>query len=162
MGRREVRFYDQLAPELSLRVPRVYGSAYDEHDGSFVILMEDLAASGCTVSDGTVGVAPDAAARALARRDDVRFVIVGDGPLRPEVEAEARALGASSEHVIDLDADPAVEISGEEELLRDFVASGSGFEGVIGTEFILSRAASIDVSSGGGSGFTPNTVSVSH
>ncbi len=39
---------------------------------------------------------------------------------------------------------------GEEELLRDFVASGTGFEGVIGTEFILSRAAAIDVSVAGG------------
>lgn len=34
---------------------------------------------------------------------------------------------------------------GEEELLRDFVASGSGFEGVLGTEFILGRSAAIDV-----------------
>jgi hypothetical protein len=39
---------------------------------------------------------------------------------------------------------------GEEELLRDFVSSGTGFEGVVGTEFILSRAASIDVSFAGG------------
>mgnify|MGYP001821162960 FL=1 len=33
---------------------------------------------------------------------------------------------------------------GEEELLRDFVVSGSGFEGVIGTEFVLNRASAID------------------
>jgi len=65
MGRREVRFYDELAPRLEFRVPQVYGSAYDETDGSFVLVMEDLTLSGCTVSDGTVGVGADAAAVAL-------------------------------------------------------------------------------------------------
>jgi hypothetical protein len=38
---------------------------------------------------------------------------------------------------------------GEEELLRDFVASGSAFEGVLGTEFVLTRAAAIDVAVAG-------------
>jgi aminoglycoside phosphotransferase (APT) family kinase protein len=65
MGRREVRFYDDLAPRLRLRVPTVYASAFDETDGAFVLVMEDLTASGCTVSDGTVGVPPDSAAVAL-------------------------------------------------------------------------------------------------
>jgi len=65
MGRREVRFYDELAPQLAFRVPTVFGAAYDPADGSFVLCMEDLAATGCTVSDGTVGVPADGAATAL-------------------------------------------------------------------------------------------------
>lgn len=64
MGEREVRFYDQLAPSLTLRVPDAY-IALAEDDGSFVLLLEDLGAAGCLVSDGPMGVAPDAAAAAL-------------------------------------------------------------------------------------------------
>ena len=37
---------------------------------------------------------------------------------------------------------------GEEELLRDFNVSGSSFEGVLGTEFVLNRASAVDVSVG--------------
>ena len=59
MGRREVRFYDELAPHLGFRVPEVYGTAFDPDDGAFVLCMEDLTATGCTVSDGTVGVSAD-------------------------------------------------------------------------------------------------------
>jgi hypothetical protein len=44
---------------------------------------------------------------------------------------------------------------GEEELLRDFVVSGQSFEGVLGTEFVLNRAAAIDVA------FAANPFSVS-
>jgi len=65
MGEREVRFYAQLAPALSLRVPAVHAAHLDPADGSFVLLIEELAESGCTVSDGTVGVTPDSAAVAL-------------------------------------------------------------------------------------------------
>lgn len=64
MGVREARFYAELAAQLSLRVPRVH-AALHARDGAFALLLEDLVASGCTVSDGTRGVAPDAAAVAL-------------------------------------------------------------------------------------------------
>ena len=37
---------------------------------------------------------------------------------------------------------------GEEELLRDFVVSGSSFEGVLGTQYVLNRAAAIDLAVG--------------
>ena len=64
-------------PGSTFRVPRVYGTAYDDTDGSLLLVMEDLTLSGCTVSDGTVGVGADAAAVALgelavlhARYDD--------------------------------------------------------------------------------------------
>jgi hypothetical protein len=65
MGPREVRFYRDLAPHLALRVPAVHVALLDERDGTFVLLMEDLEASGCRVSDGTWGVGTDAAAEAL-------------------------------------------------------------------------------------------------
>jgi hypothetical protein len=65
MGPKEVRFYDELAPRTSLRTPLVHGSALDEDSGDFVLVLEDLVASGCTIPDGTRGVGPDAAARAL-------------------------------------------------------------------------------------------------
>lgn len=41
----------------------------------------------------------DAAARVVARRPRTRFVIVGDGPLRPELEAQVLRLGLR-EHVV--------------------------------------------------------------
>ena len=65
MGRREALFYATLAPSLPLRVPDAYVAVHDDRDGSFVLLLEDLAMSECAVSDGTWGVAPDSAARAL-------------------------------------------------------------------------------------------------
>lgn len=64
MGVNEARFYERLAPALDLRVPVPHAS-YVEDDGGFVMVLEDLAASGCTPYDGLTGVAPDAAATAL-------------------------------------------------------------------------------------------------
>lgn len=65
MGPREVQFYAQLATQLDMRVPEVYVAEHEAMDGAFLLLMEDLVARGCGVSDGTVGVTPDAAAGAL-------------------------------------------------------------------------------------------------
>ena len=65
MGRREERFYATLAPSVRLRVPACYATAFDPSTGDFVIVLEDIVAGGCTISDGTVGVAPDSAAVAL-------------------------------------------------------------------------------------------------
>jgi hypothetical protein len=65
MGLREAQFYARLAPELDMRLPAVHAAQLDETDGAFVLLIEDLVASGCSVSDGTQGVPIDPAARAL-------------------------------------------------------------------------------------------------
>ena len=64
MGEREASFYTDVAPSVDLRVPRAYyaGSA---DDGSFALVLEDLAAEGCAFSDGGWGVTADAAAAAL-------------------------------------------------------------------------------------------------
>ncbi|MCU1484310.1 MAG: hypothetical protein JWN67_1056, partial [Actinomycetia bacterium] len=64
MGRKEALFYATLAPSLDLRTPEVH-AAHHGDDGGFALLLEDLTTTGCTVSDGTVGVSADAAAVAL-------------------------------------------------------------------------------------------------
>jgi hypothetical protein len=64
MGANEARFYERLAPALDLRVPTSH-AALVEDDGGFVMVLEDLADSGCAPYDGITGVAPDAAAVAL-------------------------------------------------------------------------------------------------
>ena len=65
MGPREARFYADLAPQLALRVPEVHVAAVGADDREFVVLLEDLKASGCRVSDGTWGITRDGAAQAL-------------------------------------------------------------------------------------------------
>lgn len=70
MGVREAQFYADIAPSVGLRVPRSYGAATAD-DGNFILLLEDLAATGCAFSDGAWGVTADAAAVAL--EDLARF-----------------------------------------------------------------------------------------
>lgn len=65
MGLREALFYERLAPALPLRVPAVHVVRHDARDGAFVLLLEDLGSTGCTVSDGPTSVTPASAARAL-------------------------------------------------------------------------------------------------
>ena len=64
MGEREVRFYEQLAAKSPMRVPAVL-VAVAQPDGAFILLLEDLEATGCRVSAGPEGVPPDSAADAL-------------------------------------------------------------------------------------------------
>lgn len=64
MGIREAWFYDRLAHRIDLRVPQVHAVETNDQD-EFLILLEDLKTNGCTVSDGTYGVTPDAMAVAL-------------------------------------------------------------------------------------------------
>jgi hypothetical protein len=65
MGPKEVRFYRDLAPSLPLRVPELHVGIHDATDDSFVLLLEDLTASGCEVSDGTRGVRTSEASSVL-------------------------------------------------------------------------------------------------
>ncbi len=64
MGVNEARFYERLAPLLDLRVPRPH-AAFTDAGGGFVMVLEDLEATGCTPYDGLSGVTADAAAAAL-------------------------------------------------------------------------------------------------
>jgi len=65
MGLREARFYERLAPYVDMRVPEAYVARCDPDEGSFVLLLEDLAATGCTIPDGLTGVPPDSVFRAI-------------------------------------------------------------------------------------------------
>ena len=48
MGRKEARFYEELATEVPLRVPGCYYAAHGEERTEYVMVLEDLEASGCT------------------------------------------------------------------------------------------------------------------
>ena len=69
-GNKYKRIYERLAPLLELRVP-VPHAAFVEDGGGFVMVLEDLAQTGCTPYDGSVGVTADAAAVALEELADV-------------------------------------------------------------------------------------------
>jgi hypothetical protein len=73
MGPREAKFYERLAPHVAMRVPDVYAARYDDLDGSFVVLLEDLFDSGCRIPDGTGGVGADAASAALEDLADLHL-----------------------------------------------------------------------------------------
>jgi aminoglycoside phosphotransferase (APT) family kinase protein len=47
LGVAEARLYANVGDDLPVRAPRVWHADYDESDGEFVIVLEDLAASGC-------------------------------------------------------------------------------------------------------------------
>ncbi len=47
MGVAEARFYAAVGAELPVRIPRVWHSSFDETDHSFIMVLEDLEASGC-------------------------------------------------------------------------------------------------------------------
>lgn len=47
LGTAEAKFYAAVGKELPVRIPQVWHSAYDDADGSFVMVLEDLEASGC-------------------------------------------------------------------------------------------------------------------
>src|SRR5262245_1087165 len=47
MGRREARFYEALAAETPLRVPRCYFAAHGAHRTEYICVLEDIRASGC-------------------------------------------------------------------------------------------------------------------
>ena len=48
MGRREARFYAELAEETPVRIPRCWYAAHGDEPTDYIILLEDLDAAGCT------------------------------------------------------------------------------------------------------------------
>jgi hypothetical protein len=81
MGTREARFYDELAPSVEMRIPTSYFAQAGD-DGAFLMLLEDLAAAGCSMSDGTWGIPADLAAGALS--DLARLHVAFEDPERLE------------------------------------------------------------------------------
>ncbi|MBK7950736.1 MAG: phosphotransferase [Deltaproteobacteria bacterium] len=65
MGAREVHFYTEVASGVSMRVPDCPFAALAP-DGSFLMLLEDLAARGCAISDGSWAIPGRLAGPALA------------------------------------------------------------------------------------------------
>ena len=82
----EVRFYNQLSPELT-GVPKAYGSALDPLTGRFVLVLEDLAVEPCEFPDTLHPLGKDKASlvvELLARLHGTfwgRLPLSSDGPL---------------------------------------------------------------------------------
>lgn len=51
MGRREARFYEGPAAQVSMRIPRAYFAAHGDEPSEYVMVLEDLQARGCRFSD---------------------------------------------------------------------------------------------------------------
>jgi Phosphotransferase enzyme family len=61
----ECFFYRDVAPELSIETPQVYGLEVDEETGAFTMLMEDLLARGARLGIACEPVTPDEVASVL-------------------------------------------------------------------------------------------------
>ncbi len=88
MGVAEARVYASAGDDLPVRIPRVWHSAFDEADKSFVMVLEDLDASGCRFlsaeDDDVVDVASSvmdelAALHAAYWKQDVPWLKVATG-----------------------------------------------------------------------------------
>lgn len=64
LGRFEVGFYNQIASELPIPVPRSFCARAARHGGRFIILLEDLIARGCRFPSGAIDLPQ---ARAVVR-----------------------------------------------------------------------------------------------
>jgi aminoglycoside/choline kinase family phosphotransferase len=97
---KEVRFYQELAPTLSVRTPRLYHGDIDDSLGRFVLLLEDLAPA--TVGDQIQGCSVDDARRAvlqLARLHGARW----DDPALEQIDwLVGRAAGATGTSIRDM------------------------------------------------------------
>jgi Ser/Thr protein kinase RdoA (MazF antagonist) len=60
LGHTEVRFYSQLAPQLT-GVPNAYGAAFDTWTGRYLLVLEDLPAEACEFPDTLHPLSPDQA-----------------------------------------------------------------------------------------------------
>ncbi|MCB1703835.1 MAG: phosphotransferase [Halioglobus sp.] len=66
MGRCEARFYQRLAPELPVRVPRCYFAASDTAGDAYIMLLEHLVDSGCTFRNSSTRYSLDYIRQILA------------------------------------------------------------------------------------------------
>ena len=70
LGVAEARMYANIGGELPVRVPRVWHSAYQSDEGAFVMVLEDLVASGCrfpATSDDDILRVADSTVEELAK-----------------------------------------------------------------------------------------------
>ncbi len=121
---REVRFYQQIAPSLTARIPASYYADIDLESASFVLLLQDL--SPAEQGDQLVGCTVDVAAAALAQLVPFHAAYWGDPTLHDLAwlvgDAEAsRAMTAALlpqlwlgfQEVYGADLTPAVRSAGE-------------------------------------------------
>jgi hypothetical protein len=76
---REVRFYEQLAPALTIRVPHCFHAEFDPATSDFVLLLEDMAPS--EQGDQLAGCSVDIAASALEQIARMHIAHWGDESL---------------------------------------------------------------------------------
>jgi Phosphotransferase enzyme family len=91
MGVTEARLYASLGAELAVRIPRVWHSAYDEADGAFIMVLEDLDASGCRFPAANDDDVIDVARSLMAELPKLHAPFWG----RPLPWLDGRALGSS-------------------------------------------------------------------
>jgi phosphotransferase family enzyme len=111
LGVAEARLYEAVGAELPVRVPRVWHAACDPAEGSFVMVLEDLAASGCrfvSQSDADIVAVAESLVDELAllhasyRGRDLRWLAPAEGMRRKPADGE---LAARRTHFIQLGLD---------------------------------------------------------
>jgi hypothetical protein len=111
LGVAEARLYEAVGDKLPVRIPRVWHVACDAADGSFVMVLEDLAASGCRfptpADDDVLSVATSlmdelALLHAGCRGADLSWLTPPDGMRRKPNDGE---LAARRTHFIQLALD---------------------------------------------------------
>jgi hypothetical protein len=66
MGRREARFYAGPGAEAPLRIPRAYHAAFGDEPTEYVMVLEDLVASGCRFATRLEPLAPEGGGEIIA------------------------------------------------------------------------------------------------
>jgi hypothetical protein len=99
---REIRFYREVAPLTSIRVPRMYATIMDPDQGAFILVMEDL--KGMTAGDQVAGMSRAyvlAAARTIAPLHALWWNGAQRTPLAwvPSVEQQLKMLAVTPEAV---------------------------------------------------------------
>lgn len=111
LGISEARLYEAVGSELPVRIPRVWHSACEPADGSFVMVLEDLTASGCRFpspdDDDMLAVATSAMdelalLHATYRGNELPWLAPPDGMRRKPTDGE---LAARRTHFIQLALD---------------------------------------------------------
>ena len=84
MGLREALFYQHLADDVPMRVPRPYVSQLDPSNGSFVLLLEDLSSSDAVLADPASGITVEQAAAAMSDYAALHVRFAGEARRRAE------------------------------------------------------------------------------
>jgi hypothetical protein len=121
MGAREANFYTQVAPSISMRVPACHFARVDA-DGSFLLLLEDLATDGFRVSDGSWAVPGELAPRALEELAELHVAFEDPAMVRRHASWAAPAPPADRRPMLTKLLEVVTEHA--DELSEDYVAVG--------------------------------------